>query len=170
MTITPSHETELAEALWQFSTAVYTRPGVEEVCLTLQDQWGVNVNLLLWLLWLEARGVHVDAALLASAEEAIADWDKVLVQALRQLRRQVNDRVHAKDVEKITALDDCYQAIKMAELQAERVTQAMLLGLLPMTQRQPSPLNALVPGQNLIAYFERLSIPLSARTGLQSLL
>jgi uncharacterized protein (TIGR02444 family) len=170
MTITPNYEAELVEALWQFSLAVYARPGVAETCVTLQDQWDVNVNPLLWLLWLEDRGVSVDTALLSRAEEAIADWDKTLVQALRQLRRQVNGRVHAKGALGITALGDCYQALKMAELQAERVTQTILLGLLPMTPRQPASSKALTAGQNLVAYFERLGVPLATRTRLQSLL
>jgi len=37
---------------WDFSLAVYRRPGVAAACLRLQDEAGVDVNLLLYFCWL----------------------------------------------------------------------------------------------------------------------
>ena len=44
------------EPFWDYSLALYGRPGVEACCLRLQDRLGVDVNLLLLCCWLAARG------------------------------------------------------------------------------------------------------------------
>ena len=36
---------------WRFSLRFYRRRGVADACITLQEQAGVDVNLLLFLLW-----------------------------------------------------------------------------------------------------------------------
>ncbi len=38
-------------SLWDFATAFYAKAGVQSACLTLQDQAGVNVPLLLCCCW-----------------------------------------------------------------------------------------------------------------------
>lgn len=37
--------------LWDWAGAAWTRPGVESVCLTLQDDHGQCVPLLFWAIW-----------------------------------------------------------------------------------------------------------------------
>ena len=36
---------------WQFSVKFYAVPGVAQACIDLQDQAGVDVNILFFLLW-----------------------------------------------------------------------------------------------------------------------
>ena len=36
---------------WRFSLRFYRLPEVADACITLQEQAGVDVNLLLFLLW-----------------------------------------------------------------------------------------------------------------------
>ena len=36
---------------WRFSLRFYRQPEVADACITLQEQAGVDVNLLLFLLW-----------------------------------------------------------------------------------------------------------------------
>ena len=38
-------------AFWRFSVQFYRQPAVAEVCLLLQDEFGIDVNLLLFVLW-----------------------------------------------------------------------------------------------------------------------
>ncbi|MGB0714134.1 MAG: TIGR02444 family protein, partial [Gammaproteobacteria bacterium] len=42
--------------LWDFSVQVYTREGVEPACLELQDRFGLNVNMLLFAVWMGFSG------------------------------------------------------------------------------------------------------------------
>ena len=52
---------------WRFSLHFYRQPKVAETCIALQEESGVDVNLLLFLLWQATRkraltGVEVDHA------------------------------------------------------------------------------------------------------------
>jgi uncharacterized protein (TIGR02444 family) len=51
----PSHTTT-ETPFWRFSLNFYRQAGVAEACIALQDDFGVDVNLMLFLLWLAANG------------------------------------------------------------------------------------------------------------------
>ena len=38
----------LDNPFWQFSLDAYQRDGVQPACLSLQDDWGLDVNVLLY--------------------------------------------------------------------------------------------------------------------------
>lgn len=100
--------------LWSFALACYARPGVEALCLRLQDE-GQDVCLLLCALWLERRRAAASAQRLAELG-AIADpWQRQVVRPLRTLRQDW----------KTAAQHDAQQArlreqVKALELEAER--------------------------------------------------
>lgn len=153
---------ELADDLWAFSLALYARPEVAPCCLALQDQWGANVNVLLWLLWLETRGQAAAPALIARAEGELAEWDTHLLQPLRQLRRELSARFTRDQ----TAVEASYQQIKAAELQAERVEQEMLAVLV----EPPKAIQSLPVGTNVSIYLDRLGVPLATQQAFLGLL
>ena len=104
---------------WDFSLAVYGRPGVAAACLDLQDRLGLDVNILLFLAWAgQGCGVRLDRAELERIDAAVAPWRAEVVRPLRAVRR----RVKAEDA----AL---YERLKAAELAAERLQQDRLFGL-----------------------------------------
>lgn len=109
-------------SLWDFSLHYYARNGVSHLCLNLQDGYGINVNLLLWALWLGFRGKKLDAGLLVLAQKEIHSWHQHYVSPLRQLRRQmkVEFGVGDKSIETVRA------QIKDAELLAEKHEQQLL--------------------------------------------
>jgi len=76
-------------SFWSYSLGLYSRPGVEKACLELQRRHGLDVNLLLFTLWLADRGVELDQATLASAEQATSVWQVEVVRPLRALRRRL---------------------------------------------------------------------------------
>lgn len=110
------------ESLWDFSLALYAQPGVADCCLHLQDEHGVNVNVLLWCVWLGARGYELDQAQLDEALDSIQGWDSRYVQPLRALRRQMKLEFGVKDED----VEAVRTSIKQAELQAERQLQLWL--------------------------------------------
>ncbi|WP_070970635.1 TIGR02444 family protein [Vibrio sonorensis] len=76
------------ERLWQFSLQYYSVREVKEACLSLQNHFGGNVNLLLLLKWLDEQQVSF-------GEE---DWHRVeaclgrsetLLHSYRELRRKL---------------------------------------------------------------------------------
>ena len=50
-----------AHPFWDFSLALYRKPGVAAACLRLQDGPGLDVNLLLYACWTAANGAGLAA-------------------------------------------------------------------------------------------------------------
>ena len=57
---------------WRFSLAFYRRAGVADACIALQEEAGVDVNLLLFLLWQATRKRVLSAAEIGDLERRIA--------------------------------------------------------------------------------------------------
>jgi uncharacterized protein (TIGR02444 family) len=109
-----------AAAFWRFSLNFYSRPGVADALIALQDKAGRDVNLILFGLWLGLSGRgRLDVAALAAAELATRKLRAEIVIPLRQLRR----RLPASAEDDIRRLRE---AVKRLELAAERAAQRRL--------------------------------------------
>ncbi|WP_207461138.1 TIGR02444 family protein [Azospirillum sp. SYSU D00513] len=112
--------------LWDFSLAVYARPGVAAACLGLQDRRGIDVNMLLLAAWAgRACGVALSRAELERIDSAIRPWREEVVRPLRAVRRCVK----GEDA-------GLYDRMKAAELAAERIQQDRLFALAGLTVGQ----------------------------------
>lgn len=110
-----------ANPFWAFSLAVYGRTGVAAACLALQDRRGVDVNLLLLLLWAGARcGVRLTAAEVDRIAGAIAPWHRDVVVPLRAVRRRLKGDAAAEGLR---------ERVKAVELESERLEQDRLHAL-----------------------------------------
>ena len=108
------------EALWRFSLALYTRPGVADAVIALQDRAGLDVNLALFGLWLGASQGHVlTADEMVDAKAAVAPIAAAALAPLRQLRRQLKA---AADVD----LQGLRRRVASLEIGAERRVQYRL--------------------------------------------
>lgn len=77
---------------WDFAIDVYGREGVSRACLHLQEKHGIDVNVMLFCLWLgeTGRGVLSDDEM--AAVKAISDkWQGDVVRNLRTVRRVLKD-------------------------------------------------------------------------------
>ena len=108
---------DLGDAFWDYSCALYARPGAAEACLRLQDRDGLNVNLLLFCLWAGAAFGRASPANMARAKAMAARWDDVL-KPLREARRAAKPLSGAP-----------YERLKAVELEAERAHQRELAPL-----------------------------------------
>jgi uncharacterized protein (TIGR02444 family) len=72
---------------WRFSLAFYRRPKVADACIALQEEAGVDVNLLLFLLWQATLNRKLSAAEVSELESRIAPWREMTVVPLRAVRR-----------------------------------------------------------------------------------
>jgi uncharacterized protein (TIGR02444 family) len=106
-------------AFWRFSLALYARPGVADALIALQDGAGLDVNLILFGLWVGARhGIHLESGDLAAAAAAVAEPNGV-VREVRALRRRLGD-ANAGDILRLR------RALLRVELDAERQVQRRL--------------------------------------------
>lgn len=111
------------ELFWQHSLAVYSKPGVAQACLTLQDDYQVNVNLLLFYHWCYCNQVCISPALRDALNRVIGQTDGA-IKAHRKIRR------NAKGTSK-------YEHLKQDELTLEAEQQAALVGVYRETLPRP---------------------------------
>jgi uncharacterized protein (TIGR02444 family) len=74
-------------SLWDDVGAVYARPGVEALCLALQDDHGQCVSFLLWAGWAAQAGRFPDGAGLDEAAALARTVEEAVLRPLRAARR-----------------------------------------------------------------------------------
>src|SRR3974377_9828 len=80
----------MSQSLWNFSLAVYANKAVQDECLALQDEFGLDVNLILLCSYLGAvHGVTLTAEETASARDVVREWEQDIVRPLRVARRSL---------------------------------------------------------------------------------
>ena len=113
----------MGSPFWNFSLAVYRASAVQNECLDLQDQFGLDVNLLLLCAYLGAgHGVALTSDDIASARQEVDQWNEDIVKPLRAARRNLKT-IELPDVHAAMQLR---AQVKVAELESERIEQMML--------------------------------------------
>lgn len=104
-------------ALRDFAVEVYGREGVRQACLVLQDDHGLDVNVLLFAAWAgaaRARRLRPDDVRKASA--SVASWREDVVAPLRAVRRSLK-----ASEPKLSGQEALRSKVKGAELEAELI-------------------------------------------------
>ena len=126
------NETSSDSPFWRFSLAFYRKAGVADACIALQEQAGVDVNLLLFLLWHATLKRVLSTAEVESLEQRVAPWRNVTVIPLRAVRRALKS---PPELVAAPATELFRTRIKAIELEAERLQQEAMYDL-----TRPSPL------------------------------
>jgi uncharacterized protein (TIGR02444 family) len=108
---------------WRFSLNFYRQAGVAEACIALQDDCGVDVNLMLFLLWLAANGRQLSLDNIKELDQAVLTWRDLTIIPIREIRRKLKAAPTLVDAGKQEALRTKVKAI---ELEAERLQQEAL--------------------------------------------
>src|SRR6266540_4025248 len=72
---------------WRFSLRLYRQREVADACITLQEEAGIDVNLLLFLLWHATQKRALSAPEVAELERRVGPWRNMTVVPLRTVRR-----------------------------------------------------------------------------------
>ena len=128
---------------WQYSLALYQRPGVADFCLNLQDglhpsadrsaispqapsadpgNEHANVNVLLFCCWAGRQGVKLTQSNMRSLEASIATWHQDQVLPLRAARRALGSNEGTKK----SIEEQNKRELLARELEAERKEQDLL--------------------------------------------
>lgn len=103
-------------SLLDHALKLYAQDGVAASCVEWQDQYGVDVTVLLMAVWSGAGGYRLSEEDIAEAAAVIEPWRAEVVLPLRTLRRRLKDRIGAAPAggsEKLRGM------VKAAELEAE---------------------------------------------------
>jgi uncharacterized protein (TIGR02444 family) len=105
---------------WRFSLRLYREPGVADACIALQEESGVDVNLLMYLLWHATRRRSFTPDEVGWIESKVAPWREAIVVPLRSVRRALKT---APSLVSGIAAESFRVRIKALELEAERLQQ-----------------------------------------------
>jgi uncharacterized protein (TIGR02444 family) len=108
---------------WRHSLNYYRQSGVSEACITLQDNCGVDVNLLLFLFWLASERRVLDADEVRKLDATIKSWRELTIIPIRDVRRNLKGAKTFVDPAKQEAFRD---KVKAVELGAEQLQQEAL--------------------------------------------
>jgi uncharacterized protein (TIGR02444 family) len=111
---------------WNFSLAVYSEASVQRECLDLQDQYGIDVNLVLFCAFAGAEhGVVLSDQALKEAMDVVSTWQQQVVTGLRTIRRALKPLLGASPPLD-TPIAAMRTQVKASELEAERIEQQIL--------------------------------------------
>ncbi len=109
---------------WQFSIEFYGAPGVKQACMSLQDELGLDVNLVLLAAWLARLGRRIDAVLVEPLLAVSDGHQASIMQPLRQARRSLDPS--GGEPWLAPHIRAQRRALLAVELQLERVEQVRL--------------------------------------------
>jgi uncharacterized protein (TIGR02444 family) len=135
-----THSLAQGSPFWRFSLCFYRQPGVADACIALQEEAGVDVNLLLFLLWHAAERRTFSPAEIGWFESKVGPWRDSAVIPLRSVRRALKTPVLVA-APKAEALRT---KIKAIELEAERLQQEAMY---EFAAAAPAGLEASSPGE-----------------------
>jgi len=102
-------------SLWTMCDGYYNQH--QTLCLQLQDDHQVNVNLLLLSLWLDKQGYLLTPTDWALMKDEVHHWEERVLLPYRKLRK----------LSKNSLIEGEYQQMLEVELMLERKSQALIL-------------------------------------------
>ncbi|MEZ5905345.1 MAG: TIGR02444 family protein [Geminicoccaceae bacterium] len=114
-------------AFWDFSLALYSRPGIEAACLKLQDEFGLDVNLVLLAAWTASRGMQIEPDLAARLRSIGEGYQTMVMRNFRAARRGLKCWPEAAALGNLVAAPE--RRLRAVELDLERLEQLRLAGL-----------------------------------------
>jgi uncharacterized protein (TIGR02444 family) len=160
MTESDSKASPSGSPFWRFSLGFYRRRGVAEACIALQEQAGVDVNLLLFLLWQALQGRAFAADDVAALEQKIGPWRAATVIPLRTVRRTLK---YPPALVAGAMAEVFRNKIKAVELEAERLQQEAMYELAQADAGgRPAESSHQAARANVAAYETMLGTPLPA--------
>lgn len=107
---------------WQFSLDIYQIETLQMALLNAQDNQGLNVNLALFCLFLNKRGVYLTLTQVSQLDKALTSFSAKFTKPLRQLRQTFKAQQHQLD-----NYLDVRQAMLKTELLLEQQEQNLLV-------------------------------------------
>jgi uncharacterized protein (TIGR02444 family) len=116
-------QTQTETPFWRFSLHFYRQAGVSDACIALQDECGVDVNLLLFLFWLASEGRLLSAGEVKALDDKVRSWRELTIMPIRDTRRRLKGAPTLVESGRQEAFRN---KVKAVELEAERLQQEAL--------------------------------------------
>ena len=158
---------EQQQDFWNFSVATYGKAGVAEACLHLQEELGIDVNVLLYCCWYGCTRGTLDRSAMERILSIAEPWAENVVRPLRAARTWM--KAVGCDQPFLPG-DECMalrEEIKRAELKAEHLQenrmQALTRGAALQDRETLSQVHSTLA--NTGRYFRHLNVDLDDESG-----
>ncbi len=151
------------EAFWDFSVRTYRTLGVRDACLSLQNDYGADVNMVLYCCWIGAAIGAFDDELFNRASEFSARWAENVVIPIREARTWMKHTGCNSDPVPTASCMELREEIKTVEFAAEKMQQEALEAMVSVDWTRDESPKQIVENvaANLMLYLERLDIQLA---------
>lgn len=120
--------------IWDFVLGYYRQQGVSEAAITLQDTLGLDVNMVLFLMWLAGSRRVLAQADVARVRDAAQGWQHQVVVPLRGVRRLLKENAPLVEQEAALAYRKKVQALEIEGEQLQLLAMgALSAGMTPTT-------------------------------------
>lgn len=118
---------------WNYSTQIWTLPGLETTCLELQNKHEVNVNILLYCCWTGDKNLSINDDDLQMLLDTTQPW-QTIIKPLRDSRKMMKQSLLAMPSKMV---DQTLKNINEMELNAEHMEQLALEKTLNLSSISP---------------------------------
>ena len=141
---------------WTFSLGYYRGAGVSEACLELQDNCGVDVNVVLFLLWQASQKCRLATGDVKALADKVRPWQLEVIGPIRALRRKL--KTDAPLLDKGSA--ELFRTkIKAIELESEKLQQAAMYAMAAGLKSETAPSAEAAARASIAAYESALGRP-----------
>jgi uncharacterized protein (TIGR02444 family) len=119
-----------APLIWDFVLSYYRQQGVSEAAIALQDTLGLDVNMVLFLMWLSRQKRTLSAADIKAVGEKSRPWQHSVVVPIRAIRRLLKENAPLVETETALAYRKKIQALEIEGEQLQLNAMADLSGKL----------------------------------------
>jgi uncharacterized protein (TIGR02444 family) len=138
---------------WTFSLGYYRGAGVSEACLELQDNCGVDVNVVLFLLWMASQKQQIAVDAVKRLADKVRPWQVDVIGPIRTLRRRLKGDAPLLD----KGPAELFRTkIKAVELESERLQQEAMYALASTVVSEPAPSATAAARASIAAYQQTL--------------
>jgi uncharacterized protein (TIGR02444 family) len=145
-----------ASPFWKFSLGYYRGAGVSEACLELQDNCGVDVNVVLFLLWMASQKRVVPSDQVKRLADKVRPWQVDVIGPVRSLRRMLKTDAPLLDK---GAAELFRTKIKAVELESERLQQEAMYALADSLKAESATSVEAAARANIAAYERAVGRP-----------
>jgi uncharacterized protein (TIGR02444 family) len=159
MSSVESASTSQTSPFWTFSLGYYRGAGVSEACLELQDNCGVDVNVVLFLLWLATQKHTLAGDQVKLVADRVRPWQIDVIGPIRALRRML--KTDAPLLDKGSA--ELFRTkIKAIELESEKLQQQAMYAMAASLKAETAPSSEAAARASIAAYQSALGRPFTA--------
>jgi uncharacterized protein (TIGR02444 family) len=113
------------KAMWRFGLALWSIPGIKDLCLKWQDRFGFDASFFVFLCWVILREERfLDTEQLEAAAGTVAQWRALVLEPARNARKATKAACPRREHPEAAAI---FKLLRSVELRAELLEQETLL-------------------------------------------